>query len=162
MKEIATTLGGALGKVSAGEDVFAKVKSSDLSVEQKQAIKYFFARLSRVYQAEYRRQIPDESSERACKAEFGDRIANINKETMDKGFDSLHNELCSIESDYRFMRLDSVIELIKTGGNAKGCQDGAYRVFAPALPISDDMKASRKAAAEKGCQKLMSMFEDEE
>ena len=39
---------------------------------------------------------------------------------------------------------------------------GAYRVFAPALPISDDMKASRKAAAEKGCQKLMSMFEDEE
>ena len=38
---------------------------------------------------------------------------------------------------------------------------GSYRVFAPALPISDEMKASRKAAAEKGCQNLMSMFEDE-
>ena len=162
MKDISTTLSGALGGVAQGSDsdIYAKVKSSELTVQQKQAIKYFFERLHRVYQAEFRRQLPDESTERACKAEFGDRIMNIPKGVMDKGFDALHHELSSIDSDYRFMKMDAVIELIKTGGNVAGVQDGAYKVFQKALPEPEEYVSRRKKAAMAGIDRLKSMFEE--
>jgi hypothetical protein len=165
MKDISTTLGGALSGVAQGSDsdIYAKVKSSELTIQQKQAIKYFFERLHRVYQAEYRRQLPDESTERACKAEFGDRIMNIPKQVMDKGFDCLHQELSSVKSEYRFMKMDAVIELVKTGGNVQGVQgvqDGAYRVFKPALPGPEEYVSRRKKAAAEGISKLKSLFDE--
>ena len=154
----ATTPGFHMGEVST--DVYAKTRSSDLTNNQKQAIKYFFGRLQRVYQAEYRRQLPDESTQRACKQEFSHLVMNIPLETMDKGFDALHLELANYESEYRFMKLDPVIELIRTGGNLTGSQAGAYKVFKKALPMSEQHKNKRKNRGIEGCKSLMSIFDE--
>jgi len=154
----ATTPGFHMGGVST--DVYAKTRSADLTENQKQAIKYFFARLQRVYQAEYRRQLPDKDAIIACRQEFSHLIMNIPLETMDRGFDALHTELSSSDSEYRFMKLDPVIELIRTGGNLTGSQAGAYKVFKKALPMSEEHKNKRKNRGIEGCRSLMSIFDE--
>lgn len=160
MKDMSIASQNIVNNIKDGNDVFAKVKSEDLSVEQKQAVKYFFERLHRVYQAEYRRHMPDESTQRAVKQEFADRVMNIPKLLMDKGFDSLHDELGNPQSEYRFMKIDAVIELIKTGGNAKGVQDGSYKVFKPALPIPPSLREKRRQAGIENCGKLLDFLND--
>ena len=159
MKELQAVLNNAVS-TAKGEDKYAQVKSADLSIQQKGSIKYFYARLSRIYQAEYRRQLPDESTERASKAEFGKLIMNIDKEMMDKGFDALHKEMGNPESDYRFMALDPIIELVKSGGKAEGQKGGAYNAFAPQLPEPIEYKTKRKKAGESSLNNLMGMFDE--
>ncbi len=159
MKDLSTVLPGAVAK-SLGQDPIAQVRSADLTPEQKGAIKYFYARLERIYLAEYRRQLPDESTERASKSEFGQLIMDIPKATMDKGFDALHEELKITDSQYRFMKLDPVIELIKTGGNVNGHQDGIYKPFPKALPITQEEKEKRAVAARGAINDMKELFND--
>jgi hypothetical protein len=158
MKDITTITDNAIGSYKAGEDVFAKTKSKDLTDNQKTAVKYFFERLHRIYQSEYRRNIPDESTERAIKGEFAHLIMDIPKPVMDRGFDALHDEIKVIDSQYKFMKLDAVIELVKTGGNVHGVHDGAYKVLPRALPVPEEIRSKRKQKGIEGCKKILNIF----
>ena len=160
MKDLTTILPNVVAQ-STGQDKFAQVSSSDLTTGQKGAIKYFYARLQRIYLAEYRRQLPDESTERASKGEFGALVMNIPKETMDKGFDALHEELRNVESEYRFMKMDAVIDLVSSGGNLSGHRPAMYREFAKALPVPPEELLKRKKAGREELDKMMGMFDDE-
>ena len=160
MKDISMISNSAITEIQNKSDIFAKTRSESMTDEQKQAVKYFFARLQRIYQAEYRRQIPDESTSRAVRQEFADRIMNISKALMDKGFDNLHDELCDPESSYKFMKLDAVIELVKMGGNSKGVQDGAHRIFPKALPEPKEHKEKRRKVAIEACSRIKSIFDE--
>lgn len=161
MKNLTELVSSAVSASKAGEDVFAKTRSQDITTVQKQAIKYFYERLSRIYKAEFRRQLPDDASERKSKAEFGGLIMNISLQMMDKGLSALHAELGDPDSTYRFMKLDAIIELVKLGGNARGVQDGSYKRFKFALPEPEEYISKRKKAAAEGISRLRGMFDND-
>lgn len=160
MKDIQSITENALGAYKAGEDVFARTQSKDLNPNQKTAVKYFFERLQRIYLSEYRRNIPDESTQRAIYAEYAHLIMDIPKPVMDKGFDALHEEIKVTDSEYRFMKLDAVIDLVKTGGNVRGNQVGAYKVLPKALPVPSEIRSKRKRTGIAGCRKILDMLDD--
>lgn len=160
MKDIKTITDNALGAYKAGDDVFARTKSKDLTPQQKTAVKYFFERLQRIYLSEYRRNIPDESTQRAIYGEYAHLVMDIPKAIMDKGFDALHDEIKVPDSDYRFMKLDAVIDLIKTGGNVHGVQDGAYKVLPRALPVPEEIRSKRKRKGIEGCRKILNILDE--
>ena len=78
-----------------------------------------------------------------------------------KALGRCENDLISAGKEGREMWPPSYAEFIGFAQPEKAAS-GAYKVFAPALPISDEMKASRKAAAKVGCKNLMSMFDEDE
>lgn len=147
----------------AADAVYAKTTTRQMNVTQKQAVKYFFARLQRVYQAEYRRQMPDENTARGIKQEFAHLIMDLSKEVMDSGFDNLHEERKLPNSEYKFLNLDAVIELVKNGRPQEGVQAGAYKPFFPngrRLEEPVERRSRRKQAAEDGLSRIKSLFDE--
>jgi|GEM_PF-4556321 len=154
MKAIAERTHGCNG------DNLARTRSTDLTPEQMITVKYFFGRMKRVYGRAFTDRVPDESTQRGLMQEFAKDIINIDKKTMDKGFDCLHVELGNVESQYKFMPIDAVIQLVKAGGNVTGVQDGAYKLHVPKkrITMSEELKQKQKQTGDKTLSSLKSLF----
>lgn len=162
MKNLNTTIGQALSTATnSNNDPFAQVRAEELTSNQLGAIKYFYARLERIYNSEYRRQLPDETTERASKAEFGKMIMDIKKDVMDKGLESLKEEISKLDSEYRWMKLPIIIDFVKHGGNIGGCRSGIYKPFERSKAITDQntLLKQKKAGAE-ALDTMKGLFDD--
>jgi hypothetical protein len=102
-------------------DLIMKPKSEvgqekELQPEQKDAIGYFFAKLRIIYGNQYLVNYPDEKTEAFAKREYARHIVEITREQMDEGFDLLHQQRQKNADEWRYMDVDKIIGLIKTGG----------------------------------------------
>lgn len=87
-----------------------------LTDQQKDSVSFFFMRLKLVYGPLYDSAIPDQTSEKFARREYGKHVANLTREQISKGFDLLHRLKQGAERDkWRYMDIDGVIGLIKHG-----------------------------------------------
>ena len=154
MKDLETVMPNAISNAADNRNVdkFAEVHSSQLTLTQKEAIKYFYGRLSRIYMAEYRRQLPDAAAERASKSEFGGLIMDIPIETMRAGFNALHADRGRLDSKFEFMNMDLIIATIRNGGRPTGGRAGIYDDDPTDYMIERKRQASESQEAKNRCK----------
>lgn len=112
MKDIQTIL--------QNRQVTQEVAPAPLTAEQKDSLAFFFMRLKLVYGPLYDSAIPDETTERFVKREYGRHVADLTREQISKGFDRLHQlrQGASWEQ-WRYMDIDRVVGLIKNGDSGE-------------------------------------------
>lgn len=115
-----------------------------LDQSQANAVGYFFARLRAIYANQYTVNYPDERTEMYAKREYARQICDITRERMDEGFEALHQQRQQNHEDWKYLDLDKIIGLIKTGG-----QHWSHRVMA----AKDDDK--QKALPQKRSQEVI-------
>lgn len=87
-----------------------------LTQGQVDTVGYFFARVRVIYGHQYMVNFPDEATENYAKREFARQVCDIPREIMDKGFQALHRVRQDKPDEWRFIDLDRIIGLVKTGG----------------------------------------------
>ena len=87
-----------------------------LTQDQADAVGYFFARIRVIYGHQYQVNFPDESTEKFAKREYARQVCNISRETMDEGFDALHKARQETPDEWKYLDLDKIIGLVRTGG----------------------------------------------
>ena len=134
---------------AAGGEVRVPTSRAEMTDDQAKAVAYFYARLSAVYGTEYMRCFPDEKTEAVSKREHGPFIMGYTKAQIDKGIDALHVSRQSGEDKYKWLNIDEVIGLVKSGGNVTGDRVGAYKVFDRKSALTDQtaLAKSKKAGA---------------
>ena len=134
---------------AAGGQVRVPTPRAEMSDDQAKAVAYFYARLSAVYGPEYMRCFPDEKTEAVSKREHGPFIMGYTKAQIEKGIDALHVSRQSGEDKYKWLNIDEVIGLVKSGGNVTGDRVGAYKVFDRRSALTDQtaLAKSKKAGA---------------
>ena len=134
---------------AAGGEVRVPTPRAEMSDDQAKAVAYFYARLSAVYGPEYMRCFPDEKTEAVSKREHGPFIMDYTKAQIEKGIDALHVSRQSGEDKYKWLNIDEVIGLVKSGGNVTGDRVGAYKVFDRRSALTDQtaLAKSKKAGA---------------
>ena len=156
MNNINQQLAKAMTSASGGE-VRVPTSRAEMTDDQAKAVAYFYARLSAVYGTEYMRCFPDEKTEAVSKREHGPFIMGYTKAQIDKGIDALHVSRQSGEDKYKWLSIDEVIGLVKSGGNVTGDRVGAYKVFDRKSALTDQTALSKSKKA--GASALDSMKE---
>ena len=134
---------------AAGGEIRVPTSRAEMTDDQAKAVAYFYARLSAVYGTEYMRCFPDEKTEAVSKREHGPFIMGYTKAQIEKGIDALHVSRQSGEDKYKWLNIDEVIGLVKSGGNVTGDRVGAYKVFDRRSALTDQtaLAKSKKAGA---------------
>ena len=161
MNDLTTQLGKAMAAATGGE-VRKPTGSAEMTKEQSGAVAYFYARLSTIYGPEYMRNFPDEKTEAISKREHGAYIMDFTKDQIDKGMDALHTSRQYGEEQYKWLNVDEVIGLVRSGGNITGDRVGAYKVFPRSHRLEDQTaKYKRKQEGRKHCEALKGLFGDD-
>lgn len=87
-----------------------------LTQPQTDTVGYFFARVRVIYGNQYNSAFPDESSEKFAKREYARQVCDISRNRMDEGFHALHQQRQINPDKWRFLDIDQIIGLVKTGG----------------------------------------------
>jgi predicted Zn-ribbon and HTH transcriptional regulator len=136
---------------AAGGEVRVPTSRAEMSDDQAKAVAYFYARLSAVYGPEYMRCFPDEKTEAVSKREHGPFIMGYTKAQIEKGIDALHVSRQSGEDKYKWLNIDEVIGLVKSGGNVTGDRVGAYKVFDKKAALTDQTALAKRKVAGRSC-----------
>ena len=88
-----------------------------LTDDEIQQVGMFFARLRVIYGNQYLVNFPDESTEKFAKMEYARQICAIKPDRLSEGFQALHRQRQQNPQDWKFMDLDRIIGLVKTGGS---------------------------------------------
>lgn len=117
--------------------------SEELHKHERDAVAYFFLRLSLLNREQYDRQFPDEKTEALAKREYAAHVKGFSREQIDKGMAAYHDNRQHGVEGYQFLDVDRAIGLIRNGGIGEGNPARIHRDFEPlALP---DKQAEEKA-----------------
>ena len=119
------------------------IDSSQLNQNQRDSVAYFFFRLKTTDPTEYDRVIPDESTERALKAEYAPHVMNMTRTRIDAGIALWHQYRQSRDyanRDYQFLKIDNVIGLIYEANNPRP----EHKILPIGLPEPPGAKRERK------------------
>ena len=139
MKDVSTIL-------SQPPELKRPMGSDQLQQHERDAVAYFFLRLSLLNREQYDRQFPDEKTEALAKREYAAHLKDFSREQIDKGMAAYHDNRQYGVDGYQFLDVDRAIGLIRNGGVSEGNPARIHKPFEPlALPDKQAEEKARKA-----------------
>ncbi|NWO05806.1 MAG: hypothetical protein HLX50_08965 [Alteromonadaceae bacterium] len=112
----------------------------------------FFSRLQLIYGHRFTVQWPDEVTMRRARREWAVEIDRLTWEQLQKALDATKAKLTEGDPDYYWPDVGRILAL------GLDNRSPAHKPFKPGLPVTEEVKAARKAAGQRHMGKIWQMM----
>ena len=135
-------------------------KPQTFSVEDKDAIAYFFLRLQNCYGVgRMQSQWPDLESLSLARREFGREIAKFTREQINEAFDLVHKEKRAGNDRFSWPDIDAIIGLLTNEGVFTGSAGTlAHKIYEPECLLEHGTRAERNENGKAACADILANF----